>query len=114
MNLDYSARKRLSRIVDHHAREAEQEVLEGEHGEALATIAGNAVHDRLLEDEDLGQLVALASGAEDLVESRDLSTATSDTVENAWFDIEDAIEEHAERRREKIVADVLEREVISA
>ena len=114
MNLDYSARKRLSRIVDHHAREAEQEVLEGDHGEALATIASNAVHDQLLEDEDLGQLVALASGAEDLVESRDLADAIADDVEGAWFDIEDAIESHAEQRRQQIIADVLEREVMRA
>lgn len=115
MNLEYRARKRLSRLVDRHAEEVEETVL-ADDGEALATIASNAVHDSLLQDDQLQELIAIAHSAEQLEEDRGRprEDEIAESVETAWFAVEDAIEARAEEVREEVVADVLDREVIRA
>lgn len=115
MNLEYGARKRLSRIVDRHSEEVEETVLEDE-GEALATIASNAVFDTLHQDDQLQELVSIAHSAEQVADDRGRPSEDeiADSVDTAWFQIEDALEARAEEVREEVVADVLDREVIRA
>lgn len=109
MNLGYRARKRLSRIVDNNASDVRTQ-LEDEHGDALAAIASNAVHDRLVQDDDLEQLVALAHGAEQIATDRDQDEPVGAKTEDAWYSIEDALDKRVEEVREQAVEDTLERE----
>ena len=116
MTLSYQARKRLKRIVGRHADEAEERIRQEGHGDALATIASNAIVDGLGEDDQLKELVAIAHSAEQLANDRGTPSEDeiADHIEEAWFSAEDAISKRAEELQEEIVDDVLEREVIRA
>lgn len=115
MSLEYSERKRLSRLVDRHSKQVEQD-LEEDHGEVLAKIASNRVFDAIHQDDQLAELISIANSAEQITEDRGRPSEDEigDAVETAWFQIEDSIEARCEEIVDDAVDSVLEREVTRA
>lgn len=112
MNLGYRGRKRLSRLADRKADQAFDRLVDQE-GEAIATIASNAVHDSIQTDDQLSELIAIATASEELAEDVDVTINVANNIEDAWFGAENAVTARSEQIVDDAIESVVSREVIA-
>lgn len=105
--MNYQAKKRRKRLVRHECQAAEDRALEQGHSEHVATAVSNAVHDQLVQDDEVETLIQLREESYAIAEDRDGSA-----VGRASFDAAEELRVALDARVREVVTET-EKEVLA-